>query len=85
MNASAMRVKLPLRTLVIAPNQGYSQYKSDRDIHNKRKYLEGLSIKSNPTISSIPRAFSCKMIFERLHLLISGLVESSNFSNSLSG
>lgn len=48
-------------------------------------YLDGFSMKSNPRISSKPRALSCKMTLERLHRLISGFVESSSFSNSLSG
>ena len=42
-------------------------------------------MKSNPSMSSTPKALSCKMTLERLQRLISGIVESSSFSNSLSG
>jgi hypothetical protein len=38
---------------------------------------EGLSMKSNPIISSIPEDFSNKMTLDRLHLLISGSDSSS--------
>lgn len=48
-------------------------------------HLEGFSMKSNPMISSTPRAFSCSTTFERLHLFISGTVESISLPNSLSG
>lgn len=52
----------------------------------RKKYnLFGFSIKLKPAISSIPKAFSCKITFERSHLLISGTVDSSSFSNSVSG
>lgn len=40
-------------------------------------------MRSNPNISSTPRALGCKMTFERLQGLISGLVEFSCFSNPL--
>jgi hypothetical protein len=59
--------------------------KKKNDEPSTNIYLEGFSMKSNPRISSTPRALSCKMTLERLHRLISGFVESSSFSNSLSG
>jgi hypothetical protein len=45
-------------------------------------HLDGFSIKSKPMISSIPRALSCSTTFERLHRLISGIVDSASLSNS---
>jgi len=59
--------------------------KKKNDEPSTNIYLEGFSMKSNPRISSTPRALSCKMTLERLHRLISGFVESSSFSKSLSG
>lgn len=48
-------------------------------------YLDGFSMKSNPIMSSMPRAFSCNTTFARLHLFISGMVESLSMPNSDSG
>lgn len=48
-------------------------------------YLDGFSMKSYPIMSSMPRVFSCSTTFARLHLFISGMVESLCMQNSDSG
>lgn len=52
---------------------------------NKEYYLEGFSMKSNANISLTWSALSCNTTFDRLHLLISGTVESRSLPNSVSG